>query len=231
MSSIALVVYGVLVVYFITMSKRFLLWGGVVVGLFLIVLAVVKLSDTAQGPSNDVVPEVNTISEYDHVKGNRGASIVLVEYSDLQCPACRAYYPMIKQLADENGERIAVIYRHFPLTSIHKNAEPAARAAVAAAEQGKFWEMHDLLFEKQRFWSEEKDIETLLKQYANDLGLDSVRFSNDFASRAAKEKVENDQRSGNRAAILGTPTFFVNGKRINNPRSFDELRTAVLGNN
>ena len=153
----------VLVVYFTTMSKRFLLWGGVVVGLFLIVLAVVKLSETAQGPSNDVVPEVNAITEYDHVKGDRGASIVLVEYSDLQCPACRTYYPMIKQLADENGERIAVIYRHFPLTSIHKNAESAARATVAAAAQDKFWEMHDLLFEKQRFWSEEKDIETLLK--------------------------------------------------------------------
>lgn len=211
------------------MPKRFLLWGGVVVGLFLIVLAMVKFAGTPQGPGNDVVPEINQISEYDHVKGSRDASIVFVEYSDLQCPACRAYYPMIKQLADELSERIAVVYRHFPLTTIHRNAEPAARATVAAAAQGKFWEMHDLLFEKQRFWSEEKDIETLLKQYANDLGLKAEQFASDFASRATRDKVENDQRSGNRAAILGTPTFFVNGKRINNPRSYDELRTLVLG--
>lgn len=211
------------------MSKRFLLWGGVLVGLFLIALAVVKLADTAHGPSNDVVPEVNQITEYDHIKGNRDAQIVFVEYSDLQCPACRAYYPMIKQLGDELNDRTAIIYRHFPLTSIHRNAEPAARATVAAAAQGRFWEMHDLLFEKQRFWSEEKDVETLLKQYANDLGLDLARFEMDFTSRATKEKVENDQHSGNRAAVLGTPTFFVNGKRINNPRSYDELRTLVFG--
>lgn len=89
----------------------------------------------------------------DNVKGSREAKAVLIEYSDFQCPACQVYYPVVKQLTEELGNEILVVYRHFPLTTIHPNALPAAKAAEAAGKQGKFWEMHDMLFDKQSEWS------------------------------------------------------------------------------
>jgi formate-nitrite transporter family protein len=136
---------------------------------------------------------------------------------------------MVKQLAEEVGDDVTIVYRHFPLTSIHPNAEPAARAAEAAALQGKFWDMHDMLFEKQRFWSEERDPKQLFVRYASDLGLNTEQFESDISTGAVRDKVDNDRRSGARAAVNGTPTFFLNGQRLDNPRSYDELRTAILG--
>lgn len=163
----------------------------------------------------------------DWMRGNENAKAVLIEYSDFQCPACGSYYPLVKALHEEFGDSLLVVYRHFPLSQIHENAEPAARAAEAAGTQGKFWEMHDLLFERQKEWSGDWNAAGAFAAYAGALGLDTGRFINDFNSQEVKAEVARDYESGFRAGIAGTPTFFLNGKKIQNPRSYEEFKKVI----
>lgn len=163
----------------------------------------------------------------DWMRGNENAKAVLIEYSDFQCPACGSYYPLVRALHDEFGDSLLVVYRHFPLSQIHANAELAARAAEAAGTQGKFWEMHDLLFERQKEWSSDRNASGTFAAYAGTLGLDTGRFINDFNSQEIKERVRRDYQNGFRAGIAGTPTFFLNGKKIQNPRSYEEFKKII----
>src|SRR4051812_30166051 len=128
------------------MNMKTILW---IVGIF--VVAVGLIFALGRGTSASINPplEIDKVNAVDYVKGNASSTVVLMEYSDFQCPACRAYLPLVRQVVQEYSSKIAFVYRDFPLTSIHFNAELAARAAEAARKQGKFWEMHDLLFEKQ----------------------------------------------------------------------------------
>ena len=169
---------------------------------------------------------VKSATSTDWVKGAplKDAKVTIIEYSDFQCPACGAYYPMVKQLGQE-FKNLAIVYRHFPLTQ-HANARPAAQAAEAAGRQGKFWEMHDMLFENQKYWSESRVVTDIFVAYAKTLGLDMEKFKNDFNSSAAKTKIESDYQSG-ASEIDGTPTFFLNDKKIQNPQSYDEFRTII----
>lgn len=161
----------------------------------------------------------------DWSKGSPLASVVLVEYSDLQCPACRYYYPMVKELSREFGDRLRVVYRHFPLR-IHQFAEFAAQASEAAGTQDKFWEMHDLLFERQSDWSSEAPRDTFM-EYARELGLDVNRFERDLASAATRQAIIEDSRDGEAAGVNATPTFFLNGQKIKNSRSYGEFRDII----
>jgi len=163
----------------------------------------------------------------DQVKGSTEASITIVEYSDFQCPACAAYYPIVKQLTSEYGDRVKFVYRHFPLSQIHANAERAAHAAEAAGIQGKFWEMHDMLFENQKVWAESSNPDELFIGYAVSLGIDQGVFEKALDSKEVKEKVTKDYLSGMRARINGTPTFFLNSKQIQNPRNYDEFKALI----
>jgi protein-disulfide isomerase len=160
-------------------------------------------------------------------KGNPEAKIVLEEYSDFQCPACGAYDPIIKQLTREFGSNIQFTYRHFPLRQIHTNADLAARAAEAAGMQGKFWEMHDTLFEHQKEWSNSGNAKEDFVNYAQKLGLDAKRFISDLDSKEVKEKVDSDQKSGERLGVNSTPTFLLNGEEIQNPRSYEEFKNLL----
>jgi len=170
---------------------------------------------------------VDAVVADDHTKGNLESPVVLVEYSDFQCPACGAYYPLVHQITDEFGDKITFAYRHFPLAQIHPNAELAARASEAAEIQGKFWEMHDMLFEHQRDWSDSRDAETIFASYAEELGLDKAKFLEDIDSSDVKARVRRDMESGNSMRIPGTPTFFLDGVQIQNPRSYDEFRALI----
>lgn len=167
------------------------------------------------------------VTEKEWSKGNPEALVTLIEYSDFQCPACATYYPMINKLAEEMGEEVQVIYRHFPLSSIHPQAELAARAAEAAGQQDAFWAMHDKLFGNQSAWSNRVDAEDIFIGYAKDLALDIEKFTSDMDNGDIKDAIKDDQRSGNQALVEGTPTLFLNGQKINNPRSYDKLRQAV----
>lgn len=167
------------------------------------------------------------IGPTDWVKGNRDARVVLVEYSDFQCPACGFYYPLLKQLTEEFGDRVAVVYRHFPLKQIHKNAVLAAQAAEAAGLRGKFWEMHNLLFENQSIWSKALNPKSTFTEYAKRIGLNEGKFESDLESRDTKNKVDMDYIFGAGLGINSTPTFFLNGRKLINPRSYEEFKQII----
>lgn len=158
----------------------------------------------------------------DHAEGPPEAPAALVEYGDFECPACGSAYPMVKELHAEEGDRLRVVFRHFPLNSIHPHARAAACAAEAAGLQGRFWEMHDMLFENQDALEDED-----LLGYAGKLGLDIARFDADRQSEEVAERVSDDFRGGVRSGVNGTPTFFVNGLRHDGPSDSDSLRAEI----
>lgn len=170
----------------------------------------------------------NAVSASDHVKGATGTStkVTLVEYSDFECPACGAYAPVVKQLAADYADQMSFVYRHFPLPQ-HLGARPAAHAAEAAGKQGKFFEMHDLIFARKNEWSTARSYEDTFKQYATELGLDVAQFEADMKSDAVAEKVEIDRQSGNKSGVRGTPTFFLNGKQIANPQTYEAFKALI----
>jgi len=184
------------------------------------------------GERNELAEEfalvLSAVSSTDQRKGSEQAKIVIVEYSDFQCPACAAYYPIIKELTRELGDQIVFAYRHFPLRQIHVNADLAARAAEAAGMQGKFWEMHDALFERQKEWAQSPDAKPLFSSYAVFLGLDVGKFNVDVESEKIIQKVEADLAGGMASRVNATPTFFLNGKKLNNPRNYDEFKNTVI---
>ena len=146
-----------------------------------------------------------------HVKGNPKAPVTLVEYADFQCPYCTRALPVINQLLTKYPNDLKYVYKHLPLVSIHKFAEPAARASVAADKQGKFWPMYDVLFANQRALDDAS-----LKKYASDLGLDMARFEKDMADPATAAAVNKDAEEAGRIGVGGTPTFFLNGYKVPN---------------
>lgn len=203
-----------------------MLWSFIVVFVagtvvFMSVLAS-KNNTTAQFIGGTVKAADNT----DWIKGAplKDTKVTLIEYSDFQCPACGAYYPIVKQLSQE-FKNLSVVYRHFPLAQ-HANARPAAQAAEAAGQQGKFWEMHDLLFGNQNAWSDSNTAEQIFIAYAQSLELDMEKFKTDFNSAETKNKIEADYQSG-ASEIDGTPTFFLNDKKIQNPQSYEDFRSII----
>lgn len=173
------------------------------------------------------------ISDAGWVKGNENAPLTMIEFSDFQCPACRSYYPIVKELlvSYEDG-KVKFIYKHFPLTSIHPNAMPAAIAAEAAGAQGKFFEYHDVLFEKQGEWVNlpVADVREKFISYAKDLNLDKEKFKTDLENKEFEAKIKANQEEGVNAGVSGTPTFFVNGEKIQNPASLDAFKKIIDSN-
>lgn len=205
-------------------TKRIIFW---LLAVFVIVGAVWGMMQAGGNSQSEGASLLGAVEDADMTKGNQHAVVTLVEYSDFQCAACGAYYPLLKQVSREYGENVRFVYRHFPLSQIHANAEPAARAAEAAGKQGKFWEMHDMIFEHQSEWSAQFDAREIFLSYARKLGLDEEKFAKDVDSREVKDKVARDYKSGIDSAVNATPTFFLNGKKIQNPRSYDEFKALL----
>jgi protein-disulfide isomerase len=158
----------------------------------------------------------------DHIQGPADAPLTLLEYGDYECPYCGAAYPIVKQVQSRMGDRLRFVFRNFPITTSHPHAERAAEAAEAAASQGRFWEMHDLLYENQTRL-EDAD----LHRYAEQLGLDIQTFAEDLANGAHMGRVREDFMSGVRSGVNGTPTFYVNGLRHDGDYQLESL-LAVL---
>ena len=150
--------------------------------------------------------------------------MTLIEYSDFQCPACGSYFPVVERLLLENPQ-IRFVYRHFPLQQ-HVNAFAASQAAEAAGKQGKFWEMHETLFTNQTAWETSKTAKTIFEGYASDLGLDMEEFMNDYSSEEIKDKINADLKSGLKAGINSTPTFYLNGNKIQ-PNGYEEFKKLI----
>jgi protein-disulfide isomerase len=158
----------------------------------------------------------------DHSQGPADAPVTLVEYGDYQCPFCGAAYPIIKDVQARMGDRLRFVFRNFPITTSHPNAELAAEAAEGAAVQGRFWEMHDLLYENQdRLGGED------LHGYASRLGLDVETFDRELAAHAHADRVHEDFMSGVRSGVNGTPTFYVNGARYDGSYEAENLLAAL----
>ena len=146
--------------------------------------------------------------ERDHIQGPAEAPVTLLEYGDYECPYCGSAYPIVKQVQAQMGSRLRFVFRNFPITTSHPHAEQAAEAAEAAAAQGRFWEMHDYLYEHQRHLERDD-----LRAYAGELGLDVDRFEDELAQHAHAARVRDDFMSGVRSGVNGTPTFYINGVR------------------
>jgi len=157
----------------------------------------------------------------DHVQGPIDASIALLEYGDYECPYCGDAYPVVKAIQERLGDRLCFAFRNFPLVNAHPHAEHAAEAAEAAGTQGKFWEMHDTLYENQTSLDDED-----LAQYAADLGL-NARLISEVVAGTHATRVREDFLSGARGGVNGTPTFFINGVRYDGAPDVDALLTAL----
>lgn len=162
------------------------------------------------------------VGERDRVRGPENAPATLVEYGDYDCPyTVRAFF-VVRGLRERLGDRLRFVFRVFPLTQIHEHAQAAAEAAEAAAGQGRFWEMHDRLFEARRRLEEED-----LLRYAGEVGLDVGRFERELDEHAYAERVGEQLRGGLESGVSGTPTFFINGIRHDGPYDLVSLRNAV----
>lgn len=204
--------------------KRTLIWSSFFA---VIVLAVFGLSKIAgrQAENNPQGAIIDSILASDWTKGNTEAKAILIEYGDFQCPACKAYHPLVEKLFDEHSDIFQFAYRHFPLQQ-HTNAKPAAYASEAAGKQGKFWEMYDLIFQNQDKWESNRNAENIFMEYANSLSLNIDQFKNDVNSKETKDAVDEDYKSGLANRVNATPTFFLNGERVQ-PRSYEELENMV----
>lgn len=162
------------------------------------------------------------VGKRDHIQGPSSAVVTLVEYGDYQCPFCGDVSPAIRKLQQSFGDRLRFVFRNFPQTRIHAYAQRAAEAAEAAGGQGKFWEMHDYLYEHQQALDAEN-----LMQAAVALGLDKVKFSRDVAEHAYADRVQQDIQSGIDSGVGGTPTLFINGVRNDDEDDFETLKAKI----
>lgn len=162
--------------------------------------------------------------------GSAESSITVVEFSDFQCPSCKAASPLVEQLKNEYSDSVNFVYRHFPLDSIHPNARLAAQAAEAAAIDDKFWEYHDLLFANQEEWAaitDKKDLMEKFGEYASQLDIDKDTFLERIESEEVIGKVAADSDLGQTVSIQGTPTFFVNGQQTAAPQLLATVESLI----
>ncbi len=185
------------------------------VGTLLFIFAVgFFFSQGSVGAPQESVSNLELVPEGSHVRGaTESAQFTIVEFSDFQCPACAVLAPSIKALLAQYPE-VQFVYRHFPLLSIHANAESSAWASEAAGEQGKFWEMHDQLFATQAQWSELADPQEFFVNLAAQLELDTEKFVADYSSDSVKNTVATDLRQAEQLRLNSTPTLFLNGEKM-----------------
>lgn len=205
------------------MAKSIALWSAIFGGT-IAVLVLLIVSNNSSKP-RPIDPTINIIRADDWVRGNPQSALTLVEYGDFQCPACKQYEPLLQQLLADFDGKLALVYRHFPLPG-HGNAKPAIWAAEAAGKQGKFWEMHDLLFDKQDEWKGEGDPAALFAGYASALSLDAARFAADFQSPDVKNRAESGLAESRRLDLNSTPSFFVKGELIH-PQTYEAFKDLI----
>lgn len=195
------------------MDKRF------IVILVVVVLGLAGIFIIGKNKSNSSAKDSGSVtvgSTSNHTKGGNTKNVSVLVYGDFQCPVCGQFYPVEKAVIDKFQNDISFTFMHFPLEQIHPNARSSARAAEAAGMQGKFFEMHDLLYENQQAWSASGDALTIFTSYAQQLGLDTEKFKIDFASEAVNGTINADLKNGNSKGVSGTPTYYINGQKLDN---------------
>jgi protein-disulfide isomerase len=162
------------------------------------------------------------VRKQDHIEGPKEARVTLVEYGDFECPYCGKAHEVLTRVLEEMGAQVRFVFRHFPITTVHPHAEAAALAAEAAGAQGKFWEMHDILFENQDSLEDDD-----LLSYAEALDLDTERFTESLRTREFLPRIKEDIMSGVRSGVNGTPTFYINGVRHDGGAEYEPLIAAL----
>lgn len=206
------------------MSKMFWAILSVIVLLLVGVFIIANRSSTS---NVDKVENPQEITANDHSEGPANAKVTIIEYGDFQCPACAATYPNVAQLRTEYADKVRFVFRHFPLTNIHPNAMAASRAAEAAGKQGKFFEMHDVLYEKQKEWSTDIAASEKFEEYAKELGLNIDQFISDVNSSEVSDAINLDIATGKQLGVDGTPAFYLNGTKIQTPKTFAEFKAKI----
>jgi len=210
------------------MSKQFL---AVIIAVILVFVAIFAFSNK----SSNTASSGGTVSQ--HVEGLGQDHVTLVEYGDYQCPYCGQYFPVLKQIAAQYNNQITFQFRNFPLTSLHPNAFAGARAAEAASLQGKFWQMHDLLYQQNEVyyasnqtahnWVGASNPQTYFDQYATQLGLNLSKFNQDYSSNQVNETINADMAAGNKLGVNATPTFLIDGKQISVGESVAQFQSLI----
>lgn len=179
--------------------------------------------------AGQAVDSQSLVRETSNMTGKKEAKVTIVEFGDYQCPACAAAHPIIKQVLEDykNNDQVNLVYRQFPLVTIHKNAMLASQAALAAGEQGKFWEMHNKLYEAQTQWSESLSANVVFESYALSLGLDVVKFNSALSQNLFREVVNTDIKDGEALGVNSTPTFYLNGQKLNSIPSVEEWKQKI----
>lgn len=211
------------------MDKQFLVVFGVIILVLGGIFAFTNKSDSTDTGSN----QNSQVTASSHIFNEGDKPVTLIEYGDFECPACASYYPIIKQVKEELKDSLQFQFRNFPLDNIHPNARAAHRAAEAAAKQGKFWEMHDKLYETQTSWNAQSGTNAtqaikIFEGYASLLGLKLEQFKTDFASQATNDIINADLSEGKKVGVDSTPTFILNGKKIDqNPRDAEAFKKLI----
>ena len=207
--------------------SRILTWG---IGAAILAFAVWFLVVVVNQPSSSTTTQdikMPPISNKDISDGPANAPLQLVEYADFQCPSCKLYYPIVKQLQQDFKGKIIFVYRFFPLSNIHQNAVNAAEAALAANKQGKFWEMHDKLFDTQESWATDPNARTTFTTYAKQLGLNEAQFNTDFNASSTEKNIKDAENADLDMGLNGTPTFFLNGKQLTSPGDYNAFKQLL----
>ena len=211
------------------MSQEVKIMAGIIVATLLIVVGGAIFMGGSQTPStsSQKIDTTLLIKKTSHQTAP-SAKNQLVEFGDYQCPACGAYHPIVKKIIQTYGSKLTVVFRNYPLTQ-HKNARIAAEAAEAAGIQGKFWEMHDMIYENQDKWSESDKPLEIFSEYAKSLGIDVSVFQKDVDEKKYENIITGDQSDGNAAGVNSTPTFFLNGEKVdtNSIRDYPSFKTLI----
>lgn len=194
------------------MSKTF--W--IIVAVLILGLVAFLFINNKSSKNLNLSGEVTSIQESDHVLGPKDAKVIVIEYGDYQCPSCKAWQSKVEEFKSQMGDDTAFVFRNFPITTAHKNAIASARAAEAAALQDKFWEMNSLLYRNQTDWQGADDPQYTFAGYAEQLGLNIDQFNNDYQSSAVLNKINFDRDLATKQGVEGTPTFFINGQKLEN---------------
>lgn len=202
-----------------------LLIGTIVITLAVVVGIAFFFSSSSSQPTTADRSTIEANSQL--IKGPESARVTIVEFSDFQCPACRAVQPLIKGVVEQYPDDVRLIYRHFPLLDIHPNAMMASQASEVAADEGKFWEMHDLLYQRQDEWSIIRDQQELISKfgdYAQELEIDKQSLVEKIQSDEIRDRVVKDMALASQLRVNSTPTIYVNGQQLSAPQ---QLLTVV----
>lgn len=203
--------------------KNILIAAGSIIATFVLLFIIYKFTNA---PVVTEFPEINVIKTQDHIKWNTKSKNILVEYSDLECPACHNLHTFLNEMEKTATPNATLVFRYFPLFQIHPLALQAAYAAEAAGLQNKYWEMTDLLFDNQTEWSKLGDPTNYFVELAKKLNLDLNKFKTNMVSQSVKDRVQTDLSEGEKIGINSTPSLFLNGKKVE-VKSNEELKTLL----